>query len=337
MIRFFRRLRLNALSQKRFTKYSSYAIGEIVLVVIGILIALQINNWNDKQSNLENVENAIDQVVGNLEEDIASADNIYKQNVYVDSIAAKVLADEYTARDYKENYRLFWVGLQYIPFDYQVAGINSLENLQNIIPSKHKDIVNEIYKFYIAYGERYNKSFEIERNNTTENHRFLLETQDWYYLLRDKRYDDEMIDFYLNSPKYKNMVAMYKSTNREGGYAREYQVGAVQLLLKIREHLESTTPLVPAVEEMLGQPQNTGLEKFEGKYLRDDGEISEIKSLAGYLTFDGTLLKHSSENNYNFVFRKDNRLEFKMQDGEAIELEYYAPMFVGRAKKIKDY
>lgn len=46
MIRFFRQFRRRLLSESRFTRYLIYALGEIVLVVIGILIALQVNNWN---------------------------------------------------------------------------------------------------------------------------------------------------------------------------------------------------------------------------------------------------------------------------------------------------
>lgn len=47
MIKFFRRIRQNLLTENKFSKYLVYAIGEIVLVVIGILIALQINNNNE--------------------------------------------------------------------------------------------------------------------------------------------------------------------------------------------------------------------------------------------------------------------------------------------------
>ncbi|RAJ11763.1 DUF6090 family protein [Olleya aquimaris] len=47
MIKFFRRIRQKLLSENKFSKYLIYAIGEILLVVIGILIALQINNWNE--------------------------------------------------------------------------------------------------------------------------------------------------------------------------------------------------------------------------------------------------------------------------------------------------
>ena len=51
MIKFFRHIRKSLLTENKFSKYMLYAIGEIVLVVIGILIALQINTWN--QNRLE--------------------------------------------------------------------------------------------------------------------------------------------------------------------------------------------------------------------------------------------------------------------------------------------
>ncbi len=56
MIKFFRKIRQNLLTENKFSKYFLYAIGEIVLVVIGILIALTINNWNEnrKDRKLEN-------------------------------------------------------------------------------------------------------------------------------------------------------------------------------------------------------------------------------------------------------------------------------------------
>ena len=49
MIKFFRRIRQRLLSENKFSKYFFYAIGEIILVVFGILIALQINYWSEKK------------------------------------------------------------------------------------------------------------------------------------------------------------------------------------------------------------------------------------------------------------------------------------------------
>jgi len=53
MIKFFSKIRQHTLSQDKFIRYILYAFGEIILVVIGILIALQINMWNENRKNLE--------------------------------------------------------------------------------------------------------------------------------------------------------------------------------------------------------------------------------------------------------------------------------------------
>jgi hypothetical protein len=57
MIKFFRHIRQRLLTENKFSKYLLYAIGEIFLVVVGILIALQINNWNElRKTHLQDLE-----------------------------------------------------------------------------------------------------------------------------------------------------------------------------------------------------------------------------------------------------------------------------------------
>lgn len=56
MIKFFRKIRQNLLSENKFSKYILYAIGEIALVMIGILLALSVSNWNtQRQENETNI------------------------------------------------------------------------------------------------------------------------------------------------------------------------------------------------------------------------------------------------------------------------------------------
>ena len=52
MTKLFRNIRNNYLNEGNNTKYLKYAIGEIVLVVIGILIAIQLNNWKEANAEL---------------------------------------------------------------------------------------------------------------------------------------------------------------------------------------------------------------------------------------------------------------------------------------------
>jgi hypothetical protein len=70
MIKFFRKFRQKLLSENKFSKYLIYAIGEIILVVIGILIALQINNWNEIQKRNDEERKLLHELIANLEQDI---------------------------------------------------------------------------------------------------------------------------------------------------------------------------------------------------------------------------------------------------------------------------
>ena len=74
MIKLFRHIRKNLLNEGKNTKYFKYAIGEIVLVVIGILIALSINNWNENRQELDQSVFYHDQLINDLEMVIASLD-----------------------------------------------------------------------------------------------------------------------------------------------------------------------------------------------------------------------------------------------------------------------
>jgi hypothetical protein len=69
MIKFFRHIRQRLLTQNRFGKYLLYAIGEIALVMIGILLALQVNNWNQKR--LDHLEEKA--ILSSLKQDFRNA------------------------------------------------------------------------------------------------------------------------------------------------------------------------------------------------------------------------------------------------------------------------
>lgn len=70
MLRFFRHIRQKLLQQNRVTRYLVYALGEILLVVIGILIALQVNNWNESQKQNRKKNQALTIIISNLESDL---------------------------------------------------------------------------------------------------------------------------------------------------------------------------------------------------------------------------------------------------------------------------
>jgi hypothetical protein len=96
MIKFFRKIRKNLLLENKTSKYFKYAIGEIVLVVIGILIALQINNWNEnrkqaiaEQEILISLLKELEINKDNLSFYINKYDKQYKNGIYLLSLFNK--------------------------------------------------------------------------------------------------------------------------------------------------------------------------------------------------------------------------------------------------------
>ena len=113
MIKFFRKIRYNLMEQNKTGKYFKYAIGEIILVVIGILIALQINNWNEKRKdsraetnlliglqnefklNLEKIDSSVDTNQKNIDAcfritEMIRDNSLEKQTVKLDSLLGRL-------------------------------------------------------------------------------------------------------------------------------------------------------------------------------------------------------------------------------------------------------
>ena len=70
MIKFFRKIRYDLMEKNKTGKYLKYAIGEIILVMIGILLALQVNNWNEQRKKVQVEINTLADIKSDIEENI---------------------------------------------------------------------------------------------------------------------------------------------------------------------------------------------------------------------------------------------------------------------------
>ena len=157
MIPFFRKIRKQFADDNKPLKYMRYAIGEIVLVVIGILIALQINNWNINKQETKELHSYLKNIKNNLLSDLISIEEI------------KVNRDSSVA--YSQNY------LRIAKKDeITVDDFNTLEN------SKYKVQFDKYYKGHKSGFEALKNSGFIGKLNGTELERNLNE----YYYLIDK-------------------------------------------------------------------------------------------------------------------------------------------------------
>ncbi len=149
MIKFFRKIRQKLLSENKLSKYLIYAIGEILLVVIGILIAVQIGNWNrsvqDKEllrislenlrEDLEIQKEIIDGQLALESEMIAKADSVlmFMQEPIPSPPDISPLLFELTTRR---------------TFIANRATFNNLESTGNMVLIKDKELKNELIRYY---------------------------------------------------------------------------------------------------------------------------------------------------------------------------------------------
>lgn len=140
MLPFFRRLRQRLISENKTNKYLRYAIGEIILVVIGILIAIQINNWNISRIEQSKIEVYARILIHDLEEDIAmSKFSMYQATEVLNRIDSLTLYVQNKNTENISNLDVLCLtsNLTYRPFSWNRATLEelkssgSLQSMQN--------------------------------------------------------------------------------------------------------------------------------------------------------------------------------------------------------------
>jgi hypothetical protein len=91
MTNFFRKFRERFLSENKISKYLLYAVGEIVLVVIGILIALQLNNWNETQKERQWEKQFLTDLRNELKSDLLQIQAVYKKQSAMGNACKQVI------------------------------------------------------------------------------------------------------------------------------------------------------------------------------------------------------------------------------------------------------
>lgn len=136
MIKLFRHIRQKLLSENKFSKYLLYAIGEIVLVVIGILIALQINNWNENKKDLAKEQLILKQLFSEYQSNLKQLDEkILMRNEAI--AACNYLLDQIdnlTVADEDRFYQSFWTIFRdptFDPIKNDIVGSENLRLIQN--------------------------------------------------------------------------------------------------------------------------------------------------------------------------------------------------------------
>jgi hypothetical protein len=165
MIKFFRRIRQQLLSEGNTGRYLKYAIGEILLVMIGILLALQVNNWDEERKGIIKEKSYLNSIYTELKEDVAKIEGNWNLLTKHYSIGLEVLQaidnnDSTTIDSTKIATYLGWNLSQIIPVDreentwdkFKVLGYNTF-----IIDDSLTIQLNKFYSKYDQQIERFNQ------------------------------------------------------------------------------------------------------------------------------------------------------------------------------------
>ncbi len=270
MIKFFRKIRKNLLSENKFSKYLLYAIGEIVLVIIGILIALQINNKNEQRKTENKIVSILKEVQHDLGLDIQKSDELVAYYKTKDSIINLIQTDKLTFNDYKndDQYALRYAIMNAFHMKIHTNGYaNVIENVDNV-PKKLKAVIEPLNEIYI-YNKYEIDKFDNRMDFITDRVRDeLAKSKDWYYRLDRYQLEDEMIDFFLNDPYYKNDVYLYQNA---GWVHLAYNVtlfreNAINAYKQINTLVESNEPLPDFIPHNLVNLTTAQLNEYVGTY-----------------------------------------------------------------------
>ena len=185
MIKFFRKIRQNLLMENKTGKYFKYAIGEIVLVVIGILIALQINNWNElrKEKEQESI------ILSDIKEDLTATrlnflETIKNQEKMI--LRSRDLIDAIEAKDYSihpDTIRKY-ISIGAFSHHREVAVLGSYDAIigsgkTSII--KNKELLNALANF----SSQYKAGFEDETKSDNLLNLMMTASKDFFSPLSD--------------------------------------------------------------------------------------------------------------------------------------------------------
>ena len=224
------------LSEGKIGKYLKYAIGEIVLVVIGILIALQVNDWNENRKSNAFEQEMLAQIQQNIGNDKAALKKVETNFKRAISSIDKIL--EHQQHKYPDSLK-FWLG-DIVQFERFASITNSYEALKSNGLDKMSD--NELRLLLSNYYD--NEVKQVGRAIIDVEYSFL---NDWKPLLQETSLVDFKFQEYVmvtdptifdTHSKARNNLILNKD-NYQGGVNRISSV--IQSIEKIEHKLSMVT------------------------------------------------------------------------------------------------
>ena len=167
MLFLLRKVRKSLLKQNKFTSYLLYAIGEIFLVVIGILIAVSLNNWNNEAKERDLEEKILNEILVELKGNKQDLIDDINSNFWLMRIGQNLITHLHEKRPYNDSIRIF-MGISRVTTQYTPTTLR-YDTLKNIgvglitNDSVRKDI-SYLYEVSLSNSVKLGQDYDLIEN-----------------------------------------------------------------------------------------------------------------------------------------------------------------------------
>ncbi|MDO1501164.1 DUF6090 family protein [Winogradskyella maritima] len=246
--------------------YIVYAFGEIFLVVIGILLALQINNWNDARLKEQKTTTLLLDVLNEIEKNIGISTEKLPYFHEKDSVFNAIMFKQVTEETY--------LSPEFPEFKYMLNNTESVDLLEeafNVLmanmedtPLRYKTIIKDLShlnKILKRDVDEWNTIFKKEFQDYVK---YEAENYDWFSNYSENG-NTPLVEYYVNNKKYRNKVAYMHDIviNNLVRETMEYREEAISNYLQIAKLLELDVESEDMVWEIKNPEIYTGIYKLE--------------------------------------------------------------------------
>lgn len=213
MLKFFRQIRQNLILENKTSKYIKYALGEIVLVVIGILLALSINNWNETRKTEKFEEEILFLIDQNMQRDSILLSIELQKAAYANELTDRLL-EQLAHKNYDDSLN-FWLGkiISFERFKSQTSAFEVLK-AKGIETISQKELQLALISYYdVGLFQVYQSLDDVEDSFNS----------DWVPLMKSDFSDFKWMDYgapvnsqsFFEKPSSLVLLKLYQD-NREG-------------------------------------------------------------------------------------------------------------------------
>jgi len=254
MIKFFRKIRQDLLSEGKTAKYLKYAIGEIVLVVIGILIALQINNWNNQRLADKQMNAFLLGIIEDLKSDIFQFDRRIKFYNSLTEKKNKVL--ELTDfRDIDADSLFLAIRPRSSNYEINTATFDKIKSSGFTQITRNDSLSKSIYDYYTTgvTALKENLGWDIEGSTEAANYFYFGHNQFELNLIGyNLEGTDNIKNFQDESTRKENLVKLLSEPTGRNHFKLDY--ARKQTIAKRLERFKETaTTLIMDIEKELNK------------------------------------------------------------------------------------